>query len=188
MSGIYSSLLIVGFGIVTFLLLMVIINRIRTNNKVLCYILRKDNIMESSLLPRDNEQKHVICRGSRYTLPDELMLTEYPNSGLGFIKVRVPCLLFVEDNTESLSIAANPLGLKYSGASAKVIGKAYDPYAFEQFVRAVKKEEGGGSDNKALISMIVSIIVLLLCLGIIVMVFQTSDKLTAVDTYLRILK
>jgi hypothetical protein len=167
---------------------MIIINWVKTNNKVLCYILRKDNIMESSLLPRDKEQKHVICRGSRYTLPDELMMTEYPNSGLGFMRRRVPCLLFVEDNTESLSIAANPLGLKYSGASAKVIGRAYDPYAFEQFVRAVKKEEGGGSDNKALIGLVINIVVLLLCLGIIVMVFQNSDKITKIDTYINILK
>lgn len=188
MSGIYGSLLIVGFGVVTFLLLMVIVNRVRTNNKVQCYILRKDNILESMLLPRDKEQKHVICRGSRYTLPDELMITDYPNSGLGFIKRAVPCLLFVEDNTESLSIAANPLGLKYSGASAKVIGRAYDPYAFEQFVRAVKKEEEGGPDSKALISMIINIVVLLLCLGIIVMVFQSSDKLTAIETYQKIIQ
>jgi len=188
LSGIYTSLLILGFGIVTFLLFLVIINRLRTNNKVLCYILRKDNILESSLLPRDKEQKHVICRGSRYTLPDELMMADYPNSGLGFIKVRVPCLLFVEDNTESLSIAANPLGLKYSGASAKVIGRAYDPYAFEQFVRAVKKEEGGGSDNKALIGLIINIVILLLSLGIIFLVFQSSDKITQLDTYLKIIK
>ena len=188
MSGIYNVLLIAGFGIVTFLLLMIIINWIKTNNKVLCYVLRKDNIMESMLLPRDKEQKHVICRGSRYTLPDELMMTEYPNTGLGFMRRRVPCLLFVEDNTESLSVAANPLGLKYSGASAKVIGRAYDPYAFEQFVRAVKKEEEGGPDSKLLISMIINIVTLLLCLGIIVMVFQSSDKLTAIDTYLKIIK
>ena len=188
MPGIYSSLLIVGFGIVTFLLLMIVINWVKTNNKVLCYILRKDNIMESSLLPRDKEQKHVICRGSRYTLPDELMMTEYPNSGLGFMRRRVPCLLFVEDNTESLSVAANPLGLKYSGASAKVIGRAYDPYAFEQFVRAVKREESGGTDNKALIGLVVNIAVLLLCLGIIFMVFQSSDKLTAIETYQKIIK
>ena len=188
MSGIYSSLLIVGFGIVTFLLLLIIINKVKTKNKVLCYILRKDNILESSLLPRDKEQKHVICRGSRYTLPDELMMTEYPNSGLGFARTTVPCLLFVEDNTESLSIAANPLGLKYSGASAKVIGRAYDPYAFEQFVRAVKREEEGSTDNKALISVIMGVVTLLLCLGIIFLVFQSSEKITAIDTYLKILK
>jgi len=188
LSSINSMLLILGFGIVTFLLFLVIMNRIRTNNKVQCYILRKDNILESQLLPRDKEQKHVICRGSRYTLPDELMMADYPSSGLGFVKVRVPCLLFVEDDTESLQIAANPLGLKYSGASAKVIGRAYDPYAFEQFVRAVKKEEGGGSDNKALIGMIINIAVFLLCIGTLVMVFQMSDKVTAMDTYLRIMK
>jgi hypothetical protein len=188
LSGIGSSLLIVGFGLVTFLLLLVVINRVRTNNKVLCFILRKDNIIESSLLPRDKEQKHVICRGSRYTLPDELMMADYPNSGLGFIKVKVPALIFVEDGTESLQAAANPLGLKYSGTSAKVIGRAYDPYAFEQFVRAVKREEKEGPDNKLLITIIIMIVVALLSIGTFVMGFQTSDKLTAIDTYLRIIR
>lgn len=188
MSGITLTLLIVGFGLVSFLLLMVVVNWFKTNNKVMCYVLRKDNIIESMLLPRDKEQKHVICRGSRYTLPDELMMTEYPNSGLGFMKRRVPCLLFVEDNTESLSIAANPLGLKYSGASSKVIGRAYDPYAFEQFVRAVKREEGGGADNKALIGIIIGIAAALFALGAFILSFQNGDKLTAIDTYLRILR
>lgn len=188
MSGLGNIGLILGFGIVTFLLLLVVVNRLRTNNKVLCFILRKDNIMESMLLPRDKEQKHVVCKGSRYTLPDELMMADYPNSGIGFVKVKVPALLFVEDNTESLQIAANPLGLKYSGASAKVIGRAYDPYAFEQFVRAVKREEKDGPDNKLLISIIIMIVVALLSIGTFIMGFQNSDKLTAIDTYIRIVR
>jgi hypothetical protein len=179
-------------GVILLILLVMIINiKVRTKNKMLCEIVRRDGKSESVLCPLSSDGKFVIVQSKnelkRYVIPTSeqggTLFTQYPIGGISIIQTVIPKLIFIEDNTESLQIAKNALGLQYSGASASVLGNAYKPYAFQEFVNAVERSEGRkGGQNLAILTLILLVVITLGTLGSVYFGFKNADTLSSMTS------
>jgi hypothetical protein len=183
-----------------FLLLMMVF-KIQCRGKMKCYMLDKEKNLTTKLLR--HEQTHgkqfLFMPGSsrkgdygeKYIVdPNGIYLDEHPSIGPGFFRNRIHACLMVEGNAETIVLnedgdtirgkwnQEDPISLlKYSGMSAKVIGAAYNPYAFEQFMRAADKV---AKEKKQKDVLLVILVIVTIGLGLInaVLVWTTNGNVS----------
>jgi hypothetical protein len=184
----------VGVLLLFFFVITIDVKR-KTKGKILTEIIRRDSKSENRLSPITPDGRFVVVKDKkelkRYVIPTSeqggTLFTNYPIGGFSLIQTVVPKLIFVEDNTESLQIAKNVLGLEYSGASASVLGNAYKPYAFQEFVNAVERSEGGKrGTNLTIITLVLLLIITLGTAASVYYNFKNADALSTIGMDLKV--
>lgn len=191
---IYTTIGIIVGVLLLFFFVITIKVKLETKGKILTEIIHRNGKTDSRLSPVTPDGRFVVVKEKnemkRYVIPSSdqggVLYSNYPIGGFSIIQTTIPKLIFVEDNTESLQITKNALGLTYSGASASVLGNAYKPYAFQEFVNAVERSEGGKKgSNLAILTLVLLVIVTLVSAASAFFSYKNSDALSTMSNDLK---